>query len=471
MTHHLQRDSFEQARATLKSQIITSLRHRNGHTSPTIKTLSATLDPISPLAWLRAHPQAPRVYWSGREDGFEYAGIGVADGHSEPYARDLSILRDQLDPPLSTCEPGVRYYGGIRFDLRLPYEPHWRTFGAWRFVLPRFELRRSPTHAELRCNLRLPDDYARVDQIVYELSALANSRVKRPVQLPIPLSVTYRPSRIEWQEIIEDMLATIEQSSLGKIVVARETLVKCSEPPDPAALLSQLKEGTPRCFHFLFQPSGQGAFIGASPERLFQRDEWSVETEAVAGSRPKGRSQSDDERLVRELLSSDKERREHEFVRVSLKEDMRPLVTELDLDADCSVMRLASARHLVSRMRASLRREVTSLDVLDAIHPSPAVGGMPSDLALQTLFDKEPFDRGWYAGPVGWIGPNRAEFAVGIRSGLVNDSQVRLYSGAGIVPGSTWQSEWDEIGDKIVDFSKVLGLVKNEASPLQVAAG
>ena len=232
-----------------------------------------------------------------------------------------------------------------------------------------------------------------------------------------------------------------------------------------------LKAGTPRCFHFLFQPSAETAFLGASPERLFRRANQSLETEAVAGSRPKGLSDTDDARLVNELLSSDKERREHEFVRISLREDIRPLVTSLHMDSHPSVMRLASARHLVSRVRAELRPDVTSLDVLDAIHPSPAVGGLPSSLALQTLLHREPFDRGWYAGPIGWIGPNTAEFAVGIRSGLVSDGMIRLYSGAGLVMGSTPQSEWDEIGDKIVDFSRVLGLSTTRTTTAQAAAG
>ena len=462
--------SFDQARATLARAIKTKLRHRNGYAMPTVVTISAPLSDIAPLAWLHAHPSASRVYWSGRDYGFEAAGVGIADGHSKPIATDLSELRDQLDPPLRNCDPSVRYFGGIRFDLRLPHEPHWKDFGAWNFVLPRYEMRRTFEGTELRCNLVLPRDYLLADQIIEELYELSNCSAGAIGKLPSPLSHTYRPSRSEWQSIVECMLDTIGRSPLEKIVLARETLVECSNAPDPAALLSLLKAGTPRCFHFLFQPAGQSAFIGASPERLFRRHDRKVETEAVAGSRPKGISDADDARLVEELLSSDKERREHEYVRISLKEDMSPLVTTLHMDADSSVMRLASARHLVSRVRATLRSEVTSLDLLEAIHPSPAVGGLPSSLAVLTLLEKEPFDRGWYAGPVGWIGPNTAEFAVAIRSGLVNESQVRLYSGAGIVRGSTWESEWEELGDKIVDFSKVLGLSTRVKPTYLVAA-
>lgn len=471
MSDHSGNFSFELARETLAHAIKTKLRHRNGHASPKIETISTSLDSLDPLVWLHAQPSMPRLFWSGRDYGFEAAGIGVADGHAEPTATNLSGLRESLDPPLSDCHPSVKYFGGIRFDLRLPHEPQWKSFGAWNFVLPRFEVRRTREETEFRCNLILPRDYTRIDQIINELNVLSGRYTAIPVRLPRPLSHTCRPSRTEWQATVERMLDTIGQSSLKKIVLARESLVECSDVPEPTALLSMLKAGTPRCFHFLFQPARQSAFIGASPERLFRRHHQKVETEAVAGSRPKGTSDADDARLVEELLSSDKERREHEYVRVSLKEDLTPLVTALHMDADCSVMRLASARHLVSRVQATLRNDVTSLDVLEAIHPSPAVGGLPSSLAVHTLLEKEPFDRGWYAGPVGWIGPNAAEFAVGIRSGLMNDCHVRLYSGAGIVRGSTWQSEWDELGDKIVDFSKVLGLSTPTIPASRVAAG
>jgi menaquinone-specific isochorismate synthase len=102
---------------------------------------------------------------------------------------------------------------------------------------------------------------------------------------------------------------------------------------------------------------------------------------------------------------------------------------------------------------------VTAVELLAALHPTPAVGGVPRDAALGAIRAQEPFDRGWYAGPVGWIGADAAEFAVGIRSGLVWPDRLALYSGAGIVEGSVPDREWDEIEQKIADFAAVLGLL------------
>ena len=122
------------------------------------------------------------------------------------------------------------------------------------------------------------------------------------------------------------------------------------------------------------------------------------------------------------------------------------------------MIRPSLRRHLVSRVGAGLRDGVTDADLLGALHPTPAVGGYPKEGALEGIRALEPFDRGWYAGPVGWVGADGAEFAVGIRSGLVRGRTLALYSGAGIVAGSRPEEEWAEVEQKIKDFTDAFGL-------------
>ena len=181
-------------------------------------------------------------------------------------------------------------------------------------------------------------------------------------------------------------------------------------------------------------------------------------SEAVAGTLPRGDSTESDEALRERLLGSGKDRREHGYVRDGVREALSGLCDELEVEKGVSEMKLASRRHLVSGVRGALREGVTDADLLSALHPTPAVGGYPKELARRFLREAEPFDRGFYAGPVGWIGADAAEFAVGIRSGLVEGRRLALYSGAGIVEGSEAESEWREIEQKISDFAAVLGL-------------
>ncbi len=242
------------------------------------------------------------------------------------------------------------------------------------------------------------------------------------------------------------------------MVLARKATFSFQHAPDPVVLLKQLQAATPNCFHYLFQPDPGHTFVGATPERLFRREGRTVWSEAVAGTRPRGTTALADEQLRDELLHSEKDQREHAYVRDSILAALAPSCADLRIDAAASEMMLAQGRHLVSEVQGVLHEGVDTLDLLLDLHPTPAVGGFPREDALEAIRRLEPFDRGWYAGPVGWVGKDAAEFAVALRCGLIRDRQLSLFSGAGIVRGSIPASEWDEIEYKTMDFVRVLGL-------------
>ncbi len=459
MKSHVSADSIRELRRQIQDQ----LDHSDPSHQGRIITVSVELESMSLIDWLMNCPKGGRIYWSGRDYGVEVAALGEADCCYSSSATDLGELRSNLMTMLSDCKVGVRYYGGIRFDLLRNKSEHWNSFGAWRFVLPRFEIRKNSNHTILLCNLVLPRDYSQEEAILHQLNSIGSSSSK-PSIFPQPLSHRFFPDFQEWETIVGKALHSFSSSSLDKVVLAREAAVDFSNSLEPVSIIKLLKQVTPNSFHFLFEPSDHESFLGASPERLFRREGRSIESEAVAGTRPRGASDVDDARMIDELFRSAKEHREHEFVRISLQEEIASLAAYVTMDTVPSIMRLASERHLVSRLRAIMRERVTSLEVLEALHPSPAVGGYPSENALDLIREQEPFDRGWYAGPVGWVGVNEAEFAVAIRSGLVSGSTLRLYSGAGIVRESTPVDEWNEVEHKIGDLARVLGLY---TSPVQ----
>ena len=155
-------------------------------------------------------------------------------------------------------------------------------------------------------------------------------------------------------------------------------------------------------------------------------------------------------------MHSDKDLREHRFVVQGIRETLTPLCQRLAIGDEISILRLAQCQHLASYLEGTLGNGVSDADILHHLQPTPAVGGYPTGAALEEIDRLEHFDRGWYAGPIGWVSHDTTEFAVAIRSGLVEGSKLYLYSGAGIVEGSTADEEWNEIENKIGDFIKVL---------------
>jgi menaquinone-specific isochorismate synthase len=316
----------------------------------------------------------------------------------------------------------------------------------------------------LACNLVLPRDVERKEEIIAEIEALSPPERDEPFMLPRFAGRADSPGFEGWGRNIEKALAAFEGGGMDKVVLARRADFAFEEALDAPLLAEALREATPGCFHFYVEPEEGVAFVGASPERLYRRDGSDIKSEAVAGTRPRGDSDADDEDLRDDLLASGKDRAEHGYVRVGIEENLRPLCDALKVEERASEMKGASRRHLVSKVRGTLRGGITDADILEALHPTPAVGGYPKAEAVRAIRLMEPFDRGWYAGPIGWISSEGSEFAVGIRSGMVRGKKLSLYSGAGIVAGSTPEGEWAEIEQKISDFACVLGLDHEHAA-------
>ena len=420
--------------------------------------------PTDPLAWLDAQTSGPQVYWRGRGEAEGRAALGVAFGIEASSLHAVPVGARLL---LEGLPPRARLYGTARFAPDADVAPEWAPFGCVRFVLPRVELRSDGRSAALAVHLA-PGESA--DDALPMLDALRAAAPSAAAAPPEALTRLDAPTFDAWSDAIGWSLGAFARGALDKVVLARRSRFVFDEPLDAAALLRRLEAATPRCFHALVRPRpGGAAFVTATPERLFALRGRALDTEAVAGTRPRAAHDADDDRLLDELLASAKDQREHAFVRDAIETRLRPLASSVDTDDRASAMTLTRGRHLYTGVRATLRPDATPLDVLAALHPTPAVGGTPRPAALAAIARLEPFDRGLYAGPVGWIGRDAdgveaAEFAVGIRSGLVDGDALSLYSGAGIVVGSEASAEWDEIEHKIGDFARVIGLAERSAA-------
>ncbi|WP_299403859.1 isochorismate synthase [Acaryochloris sp. IP29b_bin.148] len=249
---------------------------------------------------------------------------------------------------------------------------------------------------------------------------------------------------------VADTLEHIEAEKLQKLVLAHTLDVKTPQPLDLCHALGTLRARYPECYVFAVS-NGQGQnFIGASPERLIELRDRHLVTDALAGSAPRGHSRADDEALGHQLLNSKKDGHEHrvvlDFIRDSLWElGITPQVASLP-----HLLQLPNIQHLRTLITAEVPQHLHLLEILAALHPTPAVAGMPREIAQAQIHRHEPFERHLYAAPLGWIDhQGNGEFTVGIRSALINGFQARLYAGAGIVAGSDPQRELAEIQLKL----------------------
>ena len=409
--------------------------------------------------WLAANPGVPRVYWSERGGGFEFAGIGVADAAKAdgipPRTSPLALIGERLDADAAE----LRYFGGQAFDSQAPAEQDWAAFGTARFTLPRFEIAREGGSWRFACTFADdPDRDARqtLRQLEAELAHLRTGQ-RALAALPPVLHRTDRPDRPAWVTAVEGALARIERGSLQKVVLARRTDFSFAESPDPFLLLHRLRTANPEGFHFAFSPEGDSTFLGVSPERLYRREGRRILSEAVAGTRRRGDSEREDQAIGDALLDSEKDRREHRFVADTVGRKLGEICRSYRADPEVSLLKLARLQHLYRRFEGTLRGHVDDVAIVAALHPTPAVAGNPTAAAVAEIAGREPFHRGWYAGPLGWVGPRGADFTVAIRSGLLGGNRLALFTGAGIVRGSRPIAEWEELENKLAGFVRVIG--------------
>lgn len=246
------------------------------------------------------------------------------------------------------------------------------------------------------------------------------------------------PTEETWHQLIELSLAEIEKGSFQKVVLARRTTLQMHV--DPFELLQRLKMRSKGSALFAVQFSPESAFIGASPERLYRRKGRQIWVDALAGT-----ASLDQEGL----LANPKEQSEFAFVKRSIEKSLNFLCEEWHWQGEDRIYKTASVQHLYNCFLGNLRANVDDAELLAVLHPTAALGGTPRNGALDFIAQHEPFERGWYGAPLGFISSEEAEFIVGIRSALVTQDAVHLFAGTGIVAGSEPAKEWEELNHKI----------------------
>ena len=408
------------------------------------------------------------AYWSVPKRHFTVFGVGVAavfEGtgadrfkHAARWWRELTADA-LLDAACDVPGTGPLLLGGFAFDPLTPADGIWQGFPDARLVLPELIVTVSEERAWVTHNLIAAPTAADAGQAAEASFRLAEALWQLADREP---AVTTRLNvnagdRERWQRLVRFTADRLSGGPLQKVVLARAVTAEADGPLSPVHALSFLRSTYPDCFLFSFT-RGERTFLGATPEQLVRLHGREVETMCLAASVARGRDPEEDRRLAEGLLRSEKERREHRLVLNMIRGELGPLSDELQHPEEPTILRLGNVQHLHTPVRARLREGITVFDVLERLHPTPAVGGTPRDLAMAFIRQHEGFHRGWYASPVGWVDwREEGEFAVALRSALVHGRRATLFAGCGIMPGSDPAAEYEESCLKLRPMLQALG--------------
>lgn len=352
-----------------------------------------------------------------------------------------------------------RFWGGMSFVPRGELAGCWADFGDATFVLPRLNYVDEGDGARLGVVYRRAagdaESAVRQAEALWELverpPAAAEDGARAEVERQESTSMT------EWAAQVAAIHEGIAEGLVHKVVAARRSTLRLSPTPDPVRVFERLGALAPECHRFCFR-MGARSFLGATPERLVSRRGRQVVTHALAGS-----IAADAEGAAERLLASSKDRAEHEYVVEALREQLGPLCQRLDVASEPGIRQLRHLLHLQTPVTGWLQDERHLLDLVERLHPTPAVGGVPTKRALEWIAELESTERGWYAAPVGWVDARGdGDMVVALRSALLLEDRAHLYAGAGIVAGSEASSEYAETEMKLAGMRAALGISERD---------
>ncbi len=399
-----------------------------------------------------------RFFWERSLERIALVGIGAAaciETHgSSRFASAAAAWRAMLDNAVIDAMPGAFSlpvaFGGFAFDPLSLRTPLWEGFPDGLLTLPHLLLSYTAEEATLTVNrlVRASDDNEyEAEQVVEDLARLwaaQESLLQETTNDSNSLSTQDLLPVVEWMQQVADTVNLIRQGVYEKVVLARGLRVTSETPFDIGAILRRLRKEYPGASIFAIQ-RGQRLFVGATPERLVRVQDRHIQTMALAGSAARGASAEEDRQFGDALLRSEKNKREHAIVVERMREALSTLCARVSVAEMPRLLRLKNIQHLETPIVGELLQGKSILETLEALHPTPAVGGLPGPAALERIRDCEQLDRGWYAGPVGWVDADgNGEFAVALRSALLDDRQATLFAGCGIVADSDPQSEYAE---------------------------
>lgn len=448
-------------------------------------SLSIPYENLDPLAVLEiaGNPEGFRYFWEHPDQDISLAASGVAAvfkargrdrTHSLHRKTEAFLKRCIRHSSITHSLSGPIFLGGASFHEQ-SNALQWATFGnaavtvpEWIFIrngqlgLLTFTFAVEGFQSEDMLEQHICDLFARFDRVIKENITDCQDY---PDSNGCRQTCTVHESdanKKRWFESVKQAKTLIESGNFEKIVLARELKITSEKQICATRFLHQLRREYPSCYTFLIQSDKHNIFLGATPEKLFSLERNALKTEALAGTTSRGKTATQDTLLEKRLQNSAKDREEHSYVIDAIVSKISPFAHNIEVAEQPTVRKYTNVQHLYTGITATLSSDQSPLELVRSLHPTPAVGGHPQEIAVPHIQQLEQFDRGWYAGPIGWFTTNnRAEFSVALRCGLIQHKKITFFAGCGIVEDSDPQTEWEETKLKLMPMINALNHATN----------
>lgn len=408
------------------------------------------------------------VYWSEPYYNYKFAAFSPIGESREPESERYEYLNQyynhhccnyftNFNNDLKSLAPLL--VGGIKF-FENEISEEWSDFKSTDFFMPRF------LFIEVNGQKFFIINFKKAEANNEFLENLKNdlfSKIENPSASLNGNSLHLTPKNgntdnlESWSEKINEILKNLRCGKASKVVLSRSLLFEISDVPRFSNIMANLEARYPMCYNFIFR-SGESFFFGASPEQLFKLRDGLVESDALAGSAPIGKTPEENEKILHDELFNWKNRAEHASVVGFLKNSLDLYTENLILEEKPEVKKLENIQHLWTPVKAKIKKGSSIISILQSLHPTPAVCGLPVESAKEIISKLENHQRGLFAGALGWLNAKgEGEFTVAIRSALLKKNVIHLYAGSGIVEGSEALSEFNETNLK---FKPILKLFK-----------
>lgn len=407
-----------------------------------------------------------RTFWKSATEPFYLITVGElyhVKGQDEQRYKDTfkewKKLRKSalIYNPYNVEGTGLILSGGMSFDVKEKRTALWEKYPPSEFVVPRFTYTIKDGTCYLTTTVLLSEE---------DETTKINERIKRDKEILTTLNVNIELKNTiksksevkpeQWKKSVQEAIDYIQSEKAEKIVMARKLIVELEKDVEITPILKQFLSLQKTSYIFAYE-RGNHCFIGATPERLVRVNGKKLLSTCLAGTAPRGKTEEEDKALHDELFHDEKNRLEHDHVVQMIHRSIKDYCTFLDIPEKPQVIQLQDLQHLYTPVVGELKPNFSVFDIIQQLHPTPALGGAPTDVALRFIRENETFERGWYGSPVGWLDDrHNGEFAVAIRSGLIQGDKIFLFAGCGVMGDSDVDLEFQETAIKFLPMLTAL---------------